>query len=66
MHDIQYSNDNTVDRADDANDDMGSGKDEAERRAAKCRGQKRRLHTVCEISYVARGKMIKHLGSGIT
>ena len=66
MHDIQYSNDNTADREDEANDNMEDGKDEAERRAAKCRGQKRRLHTVCEISYVARGKMVKHLGSGIT
>ena len=31
-----------------------------------CRGQKRRLHTVCEISFAARSKMIKQFEPGIT
>ena len=32
---------------------------------AACRGQKRRLHTVCEMSHAARSKMIKQLDQGI-
>ena len=34
--------------------------------AVLCRGQKRRLHTVCEMSHAARSKMIKQLDQGIT
>ena len=34
--------------------------------AVLCRGQKRRLHTVCEISHAARSKMIKQIDHGIT
>ena len=34
--------------------------------AVACRGQKRRLHTICEISFAARSKMIKQFEPGIT
>ena len=69
---IKY-NEDTVSRreeaddtmARDAEDGMEEGRDGDEIIAA-CRGQKRRLHTVCEISYAARSKMIKQLGSGVT
>ena len=68
MHDIQYGND-TV-RADkdedaamasDADDEM-----EDDVSGEPCRGQKRRLHTVCEMSYAARSKMIKQLDHSVT
>lgn len=70
MHDIQY-NDNTVSRVEDADDMMESAaEDEMEDDDCDgivlCRGQKRRLHTVCEISHAARSKMIKQLEHGIT
>ena len=51
--------------ASDADDEMEDGRSGGDTVAA-CRGQKRRLHTVCEISYAARSKMIKQLEHGIT
>ena len=51
--------------ASDAADEMEDGRS-GDEIIAVCRGQKRRLHTVCEISYAARSKMIKQLGSGVT
>ena len=61
---VQY--DNTVSRETDATDEMESDEDGAAQYADVCRGQKRRLHTVCEISYVARSKMTKQLEPGVT
>ena len=46
--------------------DVNIGIHGAARYADVCRGQKRRLHTVCEISYVARSKMTKQLEPGVT
>ena len=70
MHDIQY-NDNTVSRVEDADDAMASAADDEMEDddcdgTVLCRGQKRRLHTICEISFAARSKMIKQLEHGIT
>ena len=72
MQDIRYNRDTVSRRKEaddtmmrDAEDGMEEGCDGDEIIAA-CRGQKRRLHTVCEISYAARSKMIKQLGPGIT
>ena len=69
--DIQY-NENTVSRGEDADATLASDDEDAmedvrdDEDAVACRGQKRRLHTICEISYAARSKMIKHLENGIT
>ena len=69
MHDVQYD-DNTVSRGADEDDEMASDADDAMADAcdgkALCRGQKRRLHTVCEMSHAARDKMIKQLDHGVT
>ena len=64
MQDIQYGN--TVSRETDEYDGMESDEVGAAQNADVCRGQKRRLHTVCEISYVARSKMTKQLEPGVT
>ena len=64
MQDIQY--DHTVSRETDEYDGMESDEVGAAQHADVCRGQKRRLHTVCEISYVARSKMTKQLEPGVT
>ena len=69
--DIQY-NENTVSRGEDADATLVSDDEDAmedvrdDEDAVACRGQKRRLHTVCEMSYAARSKMIKHLENGVT
>ena len=67
MQDIKY-NDNTVNRMEEsdaeADDAMEDTQDDDY--VAACRGQKRRLHTICEISSAARSKMIKQLEPGIT
>ena len=70
MHDIQY-NDDTISREEDADDAMASAADDEMEDddcdgRVLCRGQKRRLHTVCEISHAARSKMIKQIDHGIT
>ena len=70
MHNIQY-NDSAVNREADADATMASDADDEMEDdecdgAMLCRGQKRRLHTVCEISHAARSKMIKQLDHGIT
>ena len=70
MHDIQYDN-NTVSRETDGDATMTSDADDEMEDdgcdgAVLCRGQKRRLHTVCEMSHAARSKMIKQLDQGIT
>ena len=70
INNIQY-NENTVNRTanedaamtSDADDEM---EDDDCDEAVLCRGQKRRLHTVCEISHAARSKMIKQIDHGIT
>lgn len=49
-----HEDDEMASDADDAMADACDGK-------ALCRGQKRRLHTVCEMSHAARDKMIKQL-----
>ena len=64
MQDIQY--DDTVSRETDEDGGMASDEDDDAQHVAVCRGQKRRLHTVCEISYVARSKMIKQIEPGVT
>ena len=68
MHDIQYDN-NTVSRETDGDATMASDADdemEDDVSGEPCRGQKRRLHTVCEMSYAARSKMIKQLDHSVT
>ena len=71
MHDIQY-NEDTVTREEDTDDVMASDEDDemedmqGSDEIAACRGQKRRLHTMCEISFVARSKMMKQLEHGVT
>ena len=56
--------DNDAVMASDADDEMEDLQGDGD--VAACRGQKRRLHTVCEISFVARSKMIKQLEPGVT
>ena len=72
MQDIKYNEDSVSRReeaddmmASDAADEMEDGRS-GDEIVAVCRGQKRRLHTVCEISHAARNKMIKQLGPGVT